>query len=1064
MGLADDRARTDLVAVATAGRTSAPVWQAISDLLQFVVASGVAALLAYAIWTQLPKELDVRTDIVGYPIHSNFNINRYFWLYWLIAGFVPVVTLAVFLVLRRVVPRGEALRRQRPREPAVEEPLAALSGRKLAAVGIARVAFVGAIFGLETAFAMSKGSGWMISIGFPVVAGYAALMCLASFLLQRVLRFPRTFWERLALANALAVPFCVAALYGVSRSTEVTVASSGRVYEYSWFPGWLAGGLTVALLAWTGSSAFRASAGVHLHNLERRLLLTVAGPVVIYLFVAALPGAAGGIDFFHEGEILAGERLTEDGAFPWRDLIFIHGLLFDVAFPAVGFNVFEDSRWGHFAGMLVVVVPLYWVSMYYLFAYLFQRNWLFLVGTQLALVLGVVSEAHVRFLLLPFALLLLAALLRKPSRVRVLAFMSALIVQTVVVPETALAAVAMLTTVVAFEAYYYDRSKAFRENFRRSLLCTGAGAFMTAIWLGFLAAFGALDEFVFSNLAFATDHALTGGLPVNWLDDRFRFAAGAPVVLVVLAFWYFAFQILRRGSPSVADWTMGASALFVGVYFHKFLSRADEHVYQSYAVAVPLLYYALYRLISLVEDGVRRIRPHLETRALTRLTITAAAVGVLLVQAPASLTEIVRDAPSRLDAAVAEEPETPAVGFIAAEGAYVELFDDLDAILTAYGGPNGDVFDLSNSAALFHYFLDRPSPSRYYHISMAVRREAQEDVVDELAQTRPRLVVFSSLSTGLGAWDGISNQVRHYRVNKYILDHYRPLMRWNGFTFMWRKGVDLPPTRGLATRVDGTTEKDLYFRTHACDWGHAPNFFTERPSTTASPLRLPVRDLGRLLSVSGWAVDTNAKAPVTKVLAAVGRRVVAQVTPSTPRPDVAAHLNDSAYSGSGFALGVPLPRSGPRGVRIYGLSRSGMATELGYSESVAWGLGRPRGPRALLLDGRRVPVVTKAASGFADSSSLSQQLLALDVPAGTRLGRYDWLEVETRSLLQDTGFLLTDRLNEPLRGVFFKTLERDERVIRVLVGACSQWHGYRARRLYLGSDRRQAIEAVRLYR
>jgi len=1042
----------------------ARIVQAVSDVLMFVVASAVAGISAYAIWGQLPEELDVRTDIVGYPIHSNFNINRYFWLYWLIAGFVPVVTLAVFLVLRRVVPRGEVLRRQRPREPAVEEPLPALSGRKLAAVGIARVAFVGAIFGLETAFAMSKGSGWVVSIGFPVVAGYAALVCLASFQVHRIVRFPTTFWERLALANALAVPFCVAALYRVSRSTEVTVASSGRVYEYSWFPGWLAAGLTVALLAWTGSSAFRVSAGVHLHNLERRLLLTVAGPVVIYLFVAALPGAGGGIDFFHEGEFLAGQRLTEDGAFPWRDLIFIHGFLFDVAFPTVGFNLFEDNRWGHIAGMSVIVIPFYWVSLYYLFAYLFHRNWLFLVGTQLALLLGVVFvEAHLRFLLFPFVLLLLAALLSKPSPARALAFMGVLIVETIIVPETGVAAVAILATILAFEAYYYDRSKAFLENFRRTLLCACAGVLLTAIWLGFLAIFGALDDFVFSYLTFASDHALTGGIPVHWIDDRFRFAAVAPVVLVVLAFWYFAFQILHRGSPTVADWTMGASALFVALYYHKFLSRPDEHVYNSYGVAVPLLYYVVYRLISLAEDALRRIGTRLEVGALIRLPVTAVAVGVLLVQAPATIADIVKDAPRRLDASVAEEPQNRVLGFTAPEGIYNDLLADLDAILSAYTGPDGEIFDFSNNPSLFHYLLDRPSATRYYHVSMAVRRNTQEDLVDELANKRPRLVVFSSLTTGL-LWDGIANQVRHYRVSKYILDHYRPLMHWNGFTFMWRKGVDIPPARGLAARVDGTTEEALYFRTQACDWGHAPNFFTERPSTTAPPLRLPVRDLGRLLSVNGWAIDANAKAPVAKVLAAVGRRVVAHVTPSTPRPDVAAHLNDSAYAGSGFALGVPLPRSGPRGVRIYGLSRSGKATELGYSESVRWGLGRPRGPRALLLDGRRVPVVTGAASGFADSSSLSQQLLAIDVPAGTRLGGYDWLEIETRSLLQDTGFLLSDRLNEPLRGVFFKTLERDDRVVRVLVGACSQWHGYRARRLYLGSDRRQAIEAVRLYR
>jgi hypothetical protein len=1041
----------------------ARIAQAVSDVLVFIVASALAGICAYAIWSQLPEELDVRTDIVGYPIHSNFNINRYVWFYWLIAGFVPVVTLAIFLAIRKVIPRGQARRRPRPRQPAVEESPPPLSGRTLVAVGIARVAFVGGVFGLEIAFAMSEGSGWVLSIGLPVMAGYASLAYVAALVVERVVRFPTTFWERLALVNAFAVPFCVAALYGVSRSTEISVASSGRVHEYAWFPGWLAAGLTVGLLAWTLWSAFLAWGGIDFHKLERRLLLVVAGPVVIFLFVAALPGAGGGIDFFHEGEFLAGERLTEDGAFPWRDLIFIHGFLSDVLFPSVGFTLFEDSRWGHVAGISVVVVPLYWISMYYLFAYLFHRNWFFLIGTQLALVLGVVVEVHLRFLLLPFMLLLLAALLSRPSWARALAFMGVVIVETIIVPETAVAAVAVLVTIVAFEAYYYDRSKAFLPNFRRTFLCTGAGMVLTTIWVAFLAAYGALDDFVFSYLTFASDHTLTGGLPVAWVDDRFRFAVGAPVVLVVLAFWYFAFQIVRRGSPSVADWTMGASALFVALYYHRFLSRADEHVYNSYAVAIPLLYYALYRLISLAEESLRRIGARLDARALIRLGVTAVAVGALLVQAPASVADVVGDAPRRLDASVDEEPRTPAIGFTARGRFYDDLLEDVDTILSAYIGPDGEVFDFGNSPALFHYFLDRPSPTRYYHVSMAIRGDTQEDLVDELERERPRLVVFSSHGTGLPVWDFISNQVRHYRVSEYLLDHYRPFMHWNGFTFMWRKGVELRPAR-LANRLEGLTTEDLYFRTYECDWGYAPSFLSDGPSTSPAPLRLTAREHGQFLSVGGWAVDRTAKVPVAKVLAAVDGKVVAEVTPSAPRPDIAGHLKNDAYIDSGFAFGAPVPRAGPREVRIYGLSHSGKAAELDYTGASPWGLGRGRGPRALLLNGRRVPVEPGAASGFVDSSSLSEKLVALDLPTGVRLDQYDWLEIETGSQLGDNRFTLTDRPTDLRRNITFRMLDHHESTVRVLVGACSQWHGYRARRLYLRIDRRQAIAAVRLYR
>jgi hypothetical protein len=151
-------------------------------------------------------------------------------------------------------------------------------------------------------------------------------------------------------------------------------------------------------------------------------------------------------------------------------------------------------------------------------------------------------------------------------------------------------------------------------------------------------------------------------------------------------------------------------------------------------------------------------------------------------------------------------------------------------------------------------------------------------------------------------------------------------------------------------------------------------------------------------------------------------------------------------------------------VRIYGLSRSGRATELGYGPGAAFGNAGPSGPRELRLNGRRFPVVAGVIEGFADSSSLAAQVIAVELPSGTATGGYDWLEIESRSPLQANGFMLSDRATAPERAIFFKTLDRGSTKVRVLVGACSQWHGYRSGRLYLRVDRREQIAAVRLYR
>jgi hypothetical protein len=1046
--------------------TAARLAQAGSDLLQFAVASGIAAVAAYAIWTQLPDELDVRTDIVGYPIHSNFNSNRYFWLYWLIAGFVPVVSLALFLLLRRIVPRSETGRRPRPLAPAAEPDPPPLSGWMITAVGVGRVAFVGAIFGLEIAVWKSEGSGWILPIGIPVMFGYAAILYLATFLIERFAQLETSFWDRLALANAFAVPFCVAGLYGVSRSTEVTVASSGRVHEYPWFPLWVAAGLTAAALLWVIRTLRLARVASALRTLERRLLLIVAGPVVLFLFVALLPGSWSGIDFFHEGELLAGARLMEEGAFPWRDLIFIHGLLTDAGLQLVGFNVFEDSRWGYVAGTLVVVLPIYWISLYYLCAYLFHRNWLFLVGTQLAAILALVVEGQLRFILMPLVLVLLGALLSKPSRMRAALFMSVLVLQAIVTPEAGIAALAVLLTIVAFEAYYYDRGKSFRENFQRTLSCAAVGALLTASWVAFLLAFGALDDFVFANATFVSDHHLTGATPVPWADadDRYRFAAVAPVVVIVLAFWYFAVQILRRAPLRVADWIMGAAALFVALYYQKFLARSD-HVFQPYAVAVPIIFYTVYRLIEAAEVGFAHLRSRFGVRSPIRHPITALAVLVLIVQAPLTIPDVVQDVPGRLDARASEEPRTRQVGFIEAPERYAEILGDVDSVLRTNLGPGDELFDFTNSPALFHYLLERQPATRYYHASMAIREETQEDLVEELERTRPKLVVFSSGSIGLPEWDGISNQVRHYLVSRYLLDNYQPLIMQEGFVFMSRKGGPAMPT----ARPGRSDVRDLYFRTYPCDWGYAPNFLTVGPtaSSSARPLSLTPRALGPLLSVSGWAVDPKTRSPAAKVVAVVDGRAVAEVAPATHRPDIAAHKGDVSFLASGFtAVLTPgsISRQDVQAVRIYGVSRSGEATELGYPEGSAVGVGRTPDPERLRLGERHIPIVPDAVEGFADSSSLVTQIVALDIPRGIRRSAYDWLEVETRSPLQVNGFAITDGKTGGDRGIVFRTLARGEKTVRVQVGACSQWHGYRSRRIYLRLDRPQKIAAIRLYR
>jgi len=688
---------------------------------------------------------------------------------------------------------------------------------------------------------------------------------------------------------------------------------------------------------------------------ERRVLLVVVAPVVLFLFLAYLPGAPENIDTFHEGEQLAAAHLIQAGRFPWRDLLFIHGLLGDVAQPLLGFSVFGDTRWGNLAGQSMFVVPASWLGLYALCAYLFRDNWLFLLGTQLAVVTGWVFALQTRFVLLPFVILLLVALLRRATWPRAIAFTSLLAVQAIVSPEGTYAVPAYLLAVLCFDLANADRARGVMRGLRRTMMCGLTGLVIVAAWFTFLAFEHAVGDFLFYYRTFAPGHELTGGLPIAigigqagtpWGGEwYYRFEAAAPIALVLLGVWYFAARARSARSISVEDWAMGATAVFLGLYYVKFLDRSD-HVYQPFAVAIPVLFYVLYRIVSAV-DALRLTSKRPQWMP-PRHLLTLPLVALILLAPPRSFTKTVQSVSYRFATSVPSEPSVAHVGYVLdtdplfhsvfpapARTIDASLVSDVGTIMHTYLRPGDRLFDLSNNPGLFWYLLRLPLATRYYHVSMAIRENTQRDVIAELRRDRPKLVVFSSDWIGLPYWDGISNAVRHYDISRYVLGHYRPLLWSHGLLLLIRNDDRAPPVADLDTRlIERPKTTDLYFRTYSCDWGYAPDFLSIHPHSDAG------------------------------------------VT-------IASH---------------------------------------------------PQSPG----------------------------IIALERPAGAD-SRYGWLEIQSRSKFGAARFVLTDRLTgaDGHRQVVFTT-RGGTSVLRVQVGSCSQWHGYRGRTLYLRADPKQDIRAVRL--
>ena len=122
----------------------------LTPIVLLLGSAAFAAAVCAIVWSQLPQALNVRTDIVGYPDAADFNIERYFWAYGLVAGLFPFLTLGLYLVLRRTVAPGPA----QPLTPIelLDERAPAASGDRVAlATSACAILLVGPTIGLEAA-------------------------------------------------------------------------------------------------------------------------------------------------------------------------------------------------------------------------------------------------------------------------------------------------------------------------------------------------------------------------------------------------------------------------------------------------------------------------------------------------------------------------------------------------------------------------------------------------------------------------------------------------------------------------------------------------------------------------------------------------------------------------------------------------------------------------------------------------------------------------------------------------------------------------------------------------
>ena len=734
---------------------------------------------------------EVQSILVGYPLFYDFDINRMFRFYYGEFLLVPLFALFLFYNLRPLL-----LKKAETRVAASESNT----------WPFLRLFVVG--FFASRLFLTPAVSAWP----FCAWAGVGYALC--------VWGVTRNKAQWMAAINAVIAPLAVLAVVRLSASSFAVV--DGQKIAVPWFP------MLVGIAVWGGLEAFavlrvwrfRADLA-RTQELEKSLLVWILCPLALY-FPCAVE-APGVRDFFHSGELVVPAYRVLQGAFPWRDLLFVHGLMEDCFQFLPGMKYF-GGFWGGEMGQRVWLVPLTLACTGFLYGQLFKSNPAFLC---VALILALSPLKQIgppvvaRFCLVPLTLISCLCFLRHASVWRAGAFSLLAVGGVFVVAESfffglAYAAIVLLADVQEGKGY------------RRSKLFAGFSVLFILVGYAYLYAQGALKPFLEFHLKTASGHRFTGGIPIEPIESTFVLFN----MLTVAAAMVFGIVCWRRRQKlTPEELTMGAVALFAMAYYQKYLSRADlPHFYIYWAPVIVLFYYVTYRFLNAVDGLLRPKLPRWAPAHAVSLVLCCLLIGARFSRVRAEFDR------SRQSVTVHSLAFDPSLGPVAADAKTIETMKTLREFFQTAG--EGTVFDFTNHPLLFHYLLRLRPPTRFPYTSLAIHPVLQKQLIEELENSKPRFVVYSKLPPrNLDGWDEIPNSVRHYLVSEYLLRNYTAGKWVAGFLILERKTLVKKAPRDPA----------IFTASHSCDWGYVvENWGTPDASekTAGQPLSssIPVPD------------------------------------------------------------------------------------------------------------------------------------------------------------------------------------------------------------------------------
>ncbi len=830
--------------------------------LRLLVAVGVSGLIVLVFWLTRSHQLSGQIDIVGYPTFHDYNYLPLFLAYRLVTYAFPAAVIVIYLLLDW---RGP-LRGPKPGPRVEAVPLVSSFPAPTAAARTGVRVRVGSWLrlippALVVVLAVRPGTaspGDMTGLRIASAFAYVLVVTAVSWLVfAAVGRYrPRLAWSfGDCLSGVNAAGGALAAFGGlwlVSHNT-VAVLPDGSIHLWRWFPWWLAAPAVIIAWAWVVHQLRQRRAP---GTVEQRVLSVLVGSAAVYLIVAWLPGAIVHFQGYDDAQNLTGAALVQHGYFPWRDFQFIHGFFPDILQSLIGFQVFGATAWGSLAAYWLFLMPLAWVGVYLLGVWASRRGSLIVLGTLLLAAWGGLL-LDPRFILVPVALMLFGQALASRRLAWTCALTLVLFIEGVAMPDTDFQVIAVFLVLVGAELVHRGPGQHLRATFRRTLCFIATGAILTAGWALFLASQHALRGFIDWFVVFVPGHDAEGDVPyeINAFDNiSFLIMMG----LAVLTFLTAAWRVRYRRPWTPVAWVTLAAALNAAVYGEQALARFDmPHAQLSLDVGLSLIVLYVAQAVPAIEDfltaqvvRLRRPRSRLAWRP-QPIAVISLVVVILLVPA---IRSNIWHAPQRTRE-VLPPLETPnKLGYAAAGTLEAGLLPDLRSVIDAYAPKNAPFFDMTNSPGWFYFLLGLRPATVFTNVSQAIPEPAQRILIDDLRRSRPPLIAFNSETIGLLTWDEIQNQVRHFLVSQYVLDHWTPLISTRGVLFLLRN--DLLASRPLLPHlIQPPITTNLYASLGPCDWGDAANFLSS-PAVGPS-LTLPAQG-GQGAGISTFKLPPSA--------------------------------------------------------------------------------------------------------------------------------------------------------------------------------------------------------------